>query len=84
MSNEEWEDSAITTVRNLCVEGNLITSLHLCSALVEHYCRTRLFIFLMDIRPLELIEVKDKITKKMKKKPRITQNSQKKRKNKKE
>jgi|SRR3990170_6301891 len=65
-SNEKWEDSAITTVRNLSNEGNLISALHLCSALVEHYCRTRLFIFLTPIRFAEIIKVQDKETQKMK------------------
>jgi hypothetical protein len=66
-SNEECEDSAITTVRELSEQGNLIPALLLCSAFVEHYCKTRLFIFLMEHRPPELIEVNDKVTKKKKK-----------------
>ena len=67
MSNEEWEDSAIKTVKKLKNDGDLIASLFLCSAFVEHYCRTKLFLYLTDIRPLELIEVTDKVTKRKKK-----------------
>jgi hypothetical protein len=65
-SNEKWEDSAITTVTELSNEGNLIPSLLLCSAFVEHYCRTRLFISVMSNRAAEIIKVKDKKTKEMK------------------
>ena len=65
-NNEEWEDSAIKTVRELSEEGNLVSALLLCSAFDEHYRKTRLFIALMDCRPPELIEVYDKVTKKKK------------------
>jgi len=65
--NEKWEDYAIKTVKKLKNEGDLIASLFLCSAFVEHYCRTKLLIFLMENRSPELIEVEDKITKKPKK-----------------
>jgi hypothetical protein len=66
-NNEQWEDYAVKTVKKLKNEGDIVASLFLCSAFVEHYCRTKLLIFLLEKRPLELIEVKDKITKKPKK-----------------
>src|SRR3990170_9143632 len=66
-NDEEWEDYAIKTVTELRNNGDLIASFFLCSAFVEHYCKTRLFGFLTAHRPLELIDVKDKITGKMKK-----------------
>jgi hypothetical protein len=66
MNDNDWEDSAIKTVRELRDSGDLIASFVLCSAFVEHYCKTRLFVHLMDIRPMELIKVRDKTTKKIK------------------
>ena len=66
-NDEEWEDYAIKTVTELRNNGDLIASFFLCSAFVEHYCKTKLFTFLMAHRPLEMIDVKDKITGKMKK-----------------
>jgi predicted ATPase len=64
-NDEKWEDSAIKTVRELYNEGSLIPSLLLCSAFVEHYCRTRLFISVSN-RATEIIKVPDKKTKEMK------------------
>jgi len=65
-NDEEWEDYAIKTVKELRDKGDLIASFFLCSAFIEHYCKTRLFIFLTGRRPIELIEVRDKITGKTK------------------
>jgi hypothetical protein len=56
MNNENLEDDAIRTVREQRDKGDLIASFFLCSAFVEHYCRTRLLIFLTD-RPLEIIKI---------------------------
>jgi len=67
MNNENWEDNAIKTVKELRDSGDLIASFLLCSAFVEHYCKTRLLIRLTDIRPMEIREVLDKRTKKRKK-----------------
>jgi len=66
MNKEDLEDSAIITVKKLRDSGDLIASFLLCSAFVEHYCKTKLFIHLMGIRPMELIKVRNKATKKMK------------------
>lgn len=67
MNNEKWEDYAIKTVKEQKDREDLIASFFLCSAFVEHYCRTRLFIFLTAHRSVELIKVKDKRTKKLRK-----------------
>ena len=65
-NTEQREDYSIETVKKLGNEGNLVASLLLCSAFVEHYCKTRLFIFLTSNRPIEIIRVRDKKTKEMK------------------
>ena len=65
-NNEKWEDYAIKTVTELRNNGDLIASFFLCSAFVEHYCKTRLFIFLTANRPIEIIKIPDKKTKEMK------------------
>ena len=67
MNNENWEDYAIKTVKELRDREELIASFFLCSAFVEHYCKTRLFHFLTAHRPVELIRVKDKRTKEWRK-----------------
>ncbi len=64
MNNEKWEDYAIKIVKEQRDSGDLIVSFFLCSAFVEHYSKTKLFIFIMRIRKAELIKVRDKITKK--------------------
>lgn len=56
MNNENWEDNETKTVRELRDKGNLIASFFLCSALIEHYCRTRILLSLMD-KPLEIIQI---------------------------
>jgi hypothetical protein len=66
MNTKGLQDNAIKTVGFLRDKGDLIASFLLCSAFVEHYCKTRIFIRLLEIRPNELIEVQDKTTKKMK------------------
>ncbi len=66
MNNEKLEDYAIKTVKEQRDNEHLIVSFLLCSAFVEHYCKTRLFIFLTANRPVEIIKVQDKLTKKMK------------------
>lgn len=67
MNKEDLEDSAIITVKKLRDSGDLIASFFLCSAFVEHYCKTKLLIYLMENRPVELREVVDKRTKRTKK-----------------
>ncbi|MEE9509470.1 MAG: hypothetical protein V3V81_03145 [Candidatus Bathyarchaeia archaeon] len=67
MNNENWEDNETKTVRELRDKGDLFASFFLCSALIEHYCKTKLLIHLTDIRPMEIREVVDKRTKKTKK-----------------
>ena len=62
MNNEKWEDYAIKTVKEQRDRKDLIASFFLCSAFVEHYCRTRLFTFLTTHRSVEIIKVKDKRT----------------------
>ena len=66
MNNEKWEDYAIRTVREQRDEGDLIASFFLCSAFVEHYSKTKFYLSVTEKRPVELIKVDDKITKKMK------------------
>ena len=66
MNNENWEDYAVKTVKEQR-DRDLIASFLLCSAFVEHYCKTKLFAFLMARRPVELIKVKDKRTKELRK-----------------
>lgn len=61
--SEQWEDYAVKTVKKLKNEGDLVAALFLCSAFIEHYCRTKIVVSLLD-RPLELIKVEDKTTKK--------------------
>ena len=67
MKKEDLEDSATITVKKLRDSGDLIASFFLCSAFIEHYCKTKLLISLMDNRPVELREVEDKQTKKTRK-----------------
>jgi hypothetical protein len=67
MNNEKWEDYAIKAVKEQRDRKDLIASFFLCSAFVEHYCRTRLFTFLTTHRSVEIIKVKDKRTKKLRK-----------------
>jgi hypothetical protein len=67
MNNEDWEDYAIRTVKELRDSKDLIASFFLCSAFVEHYCKTKLFLFLTAHRPVELTKVKDKRTKEWRK-----------------
>jgi hypothetical protein len=67
MNNEKFEDYAIKTVKALRDSGDLIASFLLCSAFAEHYCKTRLFTFLTANRPIAIRKVKDKLTKKSKK-----------------
>ncbi len=67
MNSKNWEDYGIKTVKELRDREELIASFFLCSAFVEHYCKTRLFAFLTSHRPVELIKVKDKRTKEWRK-----------------
>ena len=67
MNNEKWEDYAIKAVKEQSDRKDFIASFFLCSAFVEHYCRTRLFTFLTAHRSVELIKVKDKRTKELRK-----------------
>jgi cyanate lyase len=55
--SESSGDSAINKVKELRDKGDLIASFLLCSTLIEHYCRTRLFVTLMDRRPSEIIQI---------------------------
>ncbi len=61
-----FEDYAIKTVKEQRDKGDLIASFLLSSAFVEHYCKTKLLIFLMEKRPVEIRKVVDEHTKKMK------------------
>jgi hypothetical protein len=69
MNNENWEDNETKTVRELRDKGDFIASFFLCSALIEHFCRTRILISLTD-KPLKIIQItknrKDSIYSKMK------------------
>jgi hypothetical protein len=63
MNDENFEDYAITKVKELRDNGELIASFFLCSSFVEHYSKTRLFSFIIGIRKMELVTVQNKVTK---------------------
>ena len=67
MNNENLEDYAVRIVKELRDRGDLIASFFLCSTFVEHYCKTKLKIFIRTNRPAELIEVEVKRTKERRK-----------------
>lgn len=67
LNNEDWKDDAVQRVESLRDKRNLIESFLLCSTFIEHYCKTKLFLFLTTHRPLELYKVKDVHTKKLRK-----------------
>ena len=65
MDNENlknMDDSAVKMVMEQKDQGNLIASFLLCSTFIEHYCKTKLFIDIIERRPVELIKIKDKNT----------------------
>ena len=65
MNNENlknMDDSAVKMVMEQKDQGNLIASFLLCSTFIEHYCKTKLFIDIIERRPLELIKIRDKNT----------------------
>ena len=64
MKKEDLEDSAMVSVKKLRDNGDLIASFFLCSAYIEHYCKTKLLSYITSNRKMELREVIDKRIKK--------------------